>query len=376
MVNNNLYFSESGAMMLVLGSQSKVRYQLLRLYNAEIEVMSANIDETFVQDKSIEENVKYLAYKKAQALLPKIDAENDILICADTIVVVDNEVLNKPKNYNEAFSMIKSLSNKTIKVMSGVYLSHNNDIHNFVETSSIIFNEISDEKIIEYLRDNDNYLEVAGALMIEHIHKYVQYSYEGSFSNIMGLPMEKVSSLLYNAKDDNMINFSTEKLEPINIYRSSVRAIIRENNKVVLLNGYTFDKKHTFLMSIGGGYHYFENEEEMIKKEAAEEGGLIITNLKHLENMKEYTNNNRYINYNKLTIHSYYVADIKEYTSPSYVEYEQELLIGIARYSLDEAIEIIKKQVSFFEREGYNPVSNMSRCDLEILSKIKKEKII
>lgn len=79
--------------MLILGSKSKVRYQLLRLYNAEIKVMQADIDESFVKGKTIEENVKYLAYRKAQALIPKIDINNDILICADTVVVVNGKVL-------------------------------------------------------------------------------------------------------------------------------------------------------------------------------------------------------------------------------------------------------------------------------------------
>jgi len=361
--------------MLVLGSQSKARYQLLRLYNAEIEVKSADIDESFVEDKTIEDNVKLLAYKKAMKLLPQIDIVNDILICADTVVVVDNQVLNKPSNYDEAYEMIKSFSNNSVKVITGVYLQHNQDIHNFIDVSTINFEAIDDETIAAYLDDNNNYNEIAGALDIDIIANYIKYSYEGSYSNIIGLPMEKVSKLLYDKKHEHELVFSTPELNPITIYRSSVRSIIMDQDKVILLKGYTFDKQHIFLMSIGGGYHYFENEESVIKKEAVEEGGLIIDNLKHLGYVAEYTENSRYLKYNKQTIHSYYLADVQETTEPCYIEYEIELLLGIEKYSLDEAIELLEQQLRTFKSHA-GPVHNMSMCDLEMLKRVKKGKIL
>ena len=358
--------------MLILGSQSKARYQLLRLYNAEIEVITSDIDETFDSKLSYEENVRIVAKKKARDILNKRSLNDDILICADTIVVANNELLLKPIDYNDAFRMIKLFKNNEVKVITGVYLQFKDEVFNFVVTSSIYFGDYSDETITRYLAENPNYLNISGALDIDVIADYLDYEYSGSYTNIIGLPMESISEILYDSSHFNDVILSTSELAPITIYRSSVRGIIFEDDKVVLLNGYTFDKQETFLMSIGGGYHCFEDEKETLKKEAEEEGGLILSNLKHLGNIKEYTRNIRYIDYNKLTMHSYYLATVVGYTDLHYIEYEQELLLGLERYSLDEAIAKLEKQKEYFKDKEY-PVYNITITDLEILKEYKKE---
>lgn len=349
--------------MLILGSKSKARYQLLRLYNAEIEQINADIDESFDNNLSVEENVMAVAMQKAQALMPQIKA-NDILVCADTVCLCDNKVLTKPKDYEEAFKMIQSFSSNQVKVITGVYLYFDNQHHNFYDETIINFEKINGQEITKYLYENPEYKYIAGALSIEKISKYVDYTYKGSYSNIIGLPMERISALLYDYHLLDQIDYTTKEIDLINIYRSSVRVLPKKDNKIYLLKGYTFDLKETYYMSIGGGYHYFEDKVEMLCKEANEEGGLSLENIKPLINIAEYNSLDRFIAYNKLTLHAYYSADITKIGQPSYVEYENELLLGIEAFELEQAMQILVDQYLYFQAKPY-PIAIITTCDLK-----------
>ncbi|WP_423363879.1 membrane dipeptidase [Mycoplasma sp. P36-A1] len=357
--------------MLVLGSKSKARYQLLRLYNAEITQISCEIDESFDENESIEQNIMNVAYKKAQKLFNQVSKE-DILICADTICINNKKILTKPKNFEEAFSIIKSYSNQIVEVISGVYIQTPIEHQNFYEKSYIKFSTISDENIIKYLYENPDYMNVAGALSIETISKYVNISIQGSYSNIVGLPMERISKMLYDHNLLNNIDYSTKEIDNINIYRSSVRVLPIKNEKIYLLKGYTTDLKETFYTTIGGGYHIFEDKIESLKKEAQEEGGLTLSNINPIINVAEYNSLNRFIPYNKLTLHSYYEAKIENIGKPSYVEYENELLIGIESFSIKEAKNIFIEQYMYFKNKPY-PVSIISQCDLQAVLSLEEK---
>lgn len=353
--------------MIILGSQSKARYQLLRMYNAEIKVIVSDIDETFNTSLSIEENLKLVAYKKAQAILDNYDLKDNIIVCADTIVLLGDEILLKPTSYIDAFNMIKKLSNKSIRVLSGVYLKFNDEEHNFCEESTISFSSINENTIKEYLNNTNNYLEISGALDIDKIKEYIDYTYTGSYTNIIGLPMERISSILYDDTVSN-IEYSSKTLDNITIYRSSVRNIIFEENDIYLLKGYTFDKKHTYYTSVGGGYHFFEDKIDIIKKETIEESGLIVDDLKEIIIIKEYTHLNGYIPYNKLTLHSYFISKVIDKTNNNYIEYEIDLIIGIEKFSIEQAIKLIKDQYQYFKDLEY-PIKVISECDLKALEK-------
>lgn len=355
-------------MMIILGSKSKARYQLVRMYNAEIEVIVTDIDEEFDDKLSLETNLKLVSYNKAQAILNERELNDDILICADTIVALDNEILLKPVSYEDAFTMIKKMSNASVKVLTGVFLKFNKCEYNFCEESIINFQSISDEIIESYLSKMTNYLDIAGALDIDIIKEYVDYTYEGSYSNIIGLPMEKISSLLYDHKLLAEVEYSSNELENITIYRSSVRNLIFEDNQVYLLKGYTFDHKYTYYTSVGGGYHFFEDKLSILKKETIEEAGLIVDDFQELIKIKEYTHLNGFITYNKITLHDYYLSKVKGQTNHNYIEYEEDLLIGVEKFTLNKAIDLIKKQKQFFNHLNY-PIKVISECDLKALEK-------
>lgn len=354
--------------MIILGSKSKARYQLLRMYNAEIEVRVADIDEQFNDYLSLEENLKVVSKNKAAAILQDIELQDNILVCADTIVAINEDILLKPTSYEDAFKMIKKLNNNKVRVLTGVYLAFNDHQYNFCEESTIVFDYLSDEIITKYLAEVDNYLDISGALDIDQIKRYVNYSYEGSYTNIIGLPMEKISSILYDHQIIDQVEYTSSELDDITIYRSSVRSLILEDELVYLLKGYTFDLKHTYYTTIGGGYHFFEDKLDVLKKESIEEAGLLVDNFKELIKIKEYTHLNGYIPYNKLTLHSYYLSEVCGYTNHSYVEYESELLIGIEKFELSAAIKLIKEQKHFFKDLDY-PIKIISECDLKALEK-------
>ncbi|MEG0283883.1 MAG: Maf family protein [Erysipelotrichales bacterium] len=349
--------------MIILGSQSKARLELIKLYNAEIEVRVSDTKEEYNNSLSLEDNMKNIAKEKAMNLKKDIDF-NDALICADTLVVLDNEILGKPKNYGEAFNMIKSYSNKSVDVITGVYLCYQNKEYNFCETSTIHFDEVQDYKIKSYLDENNDYLNIAGALDIDVIDKYVKYSFEGSYSNIIGLPLETISEILSDKLNDTSI--STPIYDYVDVYRSSVRSIIVKDNKIGLLKGYTFDKEHTFYMSVGGGYHTFEDKEDILEKEIEEEAGLKVNNVRHLIDAQEYTYNKRYIDFIKKTYHSYYVADAYKEVDTHYIGYEEELLLGVEYFDINEALVILLEQLKEYAKLSY-PVFNMTYCDLKAM---------
>jgi septum formation protein len=359
--------------MLILASKSKARYELLKIYNAEIKVIEANIDESFESDLSVEDNLQRIAYLKAQTIKNIYPLTcHDVLIAADTICLNNDQVLFKPNDYVEAFQMLKSYSQAEVRVITGVYLEFDNKQYNFFEDSTITFDKITDEQIKKYL-DNNNYLSVAGALAIEKIKDYCEYTINGSLSNVIGLPMEIISELLFDRYILENFDYTLNKLDYIDYYRSSVRVLAYQNKHYYLLKCYTFDKKETFYLTIGGGYNYFEDKIESLKKEALEEAGLELSAINKIANVIEYSHNKRIINYNKLTTHAYYHAEITNISEPSYVEYESELIIGIETFIIDDAIKILEKQYMYFHDLEY-PIANMTECDLFAFRKIKELK--
>jgi septum formation protein len=359
--------------MLLLGSQSKSRYLLLRTYNSEIKQIASNIEERYNDDLSIDENVMAIAKSKAMDIIEHndIDFNEDILICADTMVMANNRVLGKPCNYDDAFAMIALILSNEVTIVTGVYLRIGSEVHQFSEQSTMRFVEPYFADIGLYLRDVPYYKECAGALAIEAIDNYFTYLYSGSYSNIIGLPMEKVSSLLFDSVAIERVSYATPVVDDINLYRSSVRTFIMKDDKVVLLKSLTLDLKELFYMSVGGGYHRNEDKEVIIVKEAQEEAGLIVGNLEYLTSSLEYSQNFRFYHYNKVTLHTYYISYYQDNTIANYVEYEKDVLKGIEYFSIDDAIKLLEQQLVKFEKLEY-PVEAMTLSDLNALYILKE----
>lgn len=133
----------------------------------------------------------YLAELKANAFLPLLK-ENQLVITADTIVWLDGKVLNKPANYDEGFEMLKALSGEKHQVVTGVCLLTTEKRVSFFSSTDVWFKELSDDEIRFYLENYRPY-DKAGAYGIQEWIGYIGITHiEGSFFNVMGLPIQKV----------------------------------------------------------------------------------------------------------------------------------------------------------------------------------------
>lgn len=177
----------------ILASASPRRKELLSVYIKDFKVMPADIDETVPNNIILEDIPLYIAKEKAAAVFDKLGKE-DIIITADTIVLLDNKIYGKPKNKLDAYNMIKTLSGKTHQVITGVCCySKDKQINiEFSDTTNVSFIEISDEIIKKYL-ENAEYIDKAGAYAVQGIASMFVEKIEGSYDNVVGLPMGRLA---------------------------------------------------------------------------------------------------------------------------------------------------------------------------------------
>ena len=181
---------------LILASQSPRRRQLLS--DAGIEFTLADrfeCDETFPQDMPAEDVAEYLSRLKSDAY-PEPLAEGDILLTADTVVIANNRVLGKPSDRAEAIEMISLLSGCDHEVITGCTLRTATRQRSFSVRSKVHFRALDREEI-EYYVDCYRPFDKAGAYGIQEWLGYVGIEgIEGSFYNVMGLPVQRLYSIL------------------------------------------------------------------------------------------------------------------------------------------------------------------------------------
>ena len=159
--------------------------------------LAGEIDELYPPELQREEIPLFLARLKANAFLKNNSITNNtIVITADTIVLIDGITLEKPNNRNEAIEMLKKLSGKTHSVFSGVCLSTKSKQHLFFDETKVTFKNLSNEEINYYV-DNFKPYDKAGAYGIQEWIGYVGVErIEGSYFNVMGMPIHKLYSEL------------------------------------------------------------------------------------------------------------------------------------------------------------------------------------
>lgn len=150
-----------------------------------------DIPEIFPEGLGMTEVPVYLAELKAEALHPFLE-NYQLIITADTIVWLDGEVLNKPADYADGFRMLRNLSGKKHQVVTGVCLLSPEKKVSFYASTDVWFKELSDEEIHHYLEHYKPY-DKAGAYGIQEWIGYIGiYHIEGSFFNVMGLPVQSL----------------------------------------------------------------------------------------------------------------------------------------------------------------------------------------
>jgi septum formation protein len=182
---------------IILASNSPRRKELLENINIPFEVKVKDTpDETYPDSLTKIEIPEYLAIKKASFYSDEIEQPDTILITADTIVYCDNLVLGKPENYKEAFDMLKLLSGKAHEVITGVAITSKEKQIVFNSVTKVFFKEMTDDEIDYYIQTFKPY-DKAGAYGIqEWIGMVGIEKIEGSYYNVVGLPVQKLYSEL------------------------------------------------------------------------------------------------------------------------------------------------------------------------------------
>ncbi|MBQ4277265.1 MAG: septum formation protein Maf [Bacteroidaceae bacterium] len=183
-------------MKIVLASNSPRRKELLAGLELDFEVRTMNgIDESYPAELRGEDIPTYISQQKARAYLPTL-ADDELLITADTIVYLDHVVLGKPANRDEAIHMLKALSGRRHDVITGVTLATKDKSLSFASTTRVEFAQLSDDDICHYV-DVYRPFDKAGAYGIQEWIGYIGVrSIEGSYFNVMGLPVQRLSEAL------------------------------------------------------------------------------------------------------------------------------------------------------------------------------------
>jgi len=180
---------------IILGSKSPRRQELLKSLGIDFDVLIKETDESFSDTLTAEEIALSIAEKKSEAYQEELSNNNVLLITADTIVCVEDEIINKPYDKEEAFMMLKKLSGRAHWVYTGVCIRTSTYKNSFVSATKVYFTELSDEEIGHYIQAYSPF-DKAGAYGIQEWIGFMGINrIEGSYFNVVGLP----TSALYKA---------------------------------------------------------------------------------------------------------------------------------------------------------------------------------
>ena len=175
----------------ILASSSPRRKDLLKYLQIDFEIDSSDIEEIIDDNLSNEDVVMSLAYQKAKDV--SLRHKDKYVLGFDTLVILDGKPLGKPKDRDEAFQMLSRLSNRKHLVLTGVAIVINDEYETFYDHAEVIFNEMTEEEINEYLDTNEPF-DKAGSYGIQgYGAKYIRYI-KGDYYSVMGMPIQK----LYN----------------------------------------------------------------------------------------------------------------------------------------------------------------------------------
>lgn len=179
--------------MIVLASKSPRRKELLEYIYQDFEVHASDIEENIDTSLPLTSAIEKLASEKANASF--IGREDDIIIGADTIVVLENKIYGKPKDRTEAIEMLEALSGKSHHVISGVSIVSKDRQLCFHQITEVCFFELTQQEIVEYVDKYEPFdkagayaIQDGGALLIDYIY--------GDYYNVMGLPIALLNKKL------------------------------------------------------------------------------------------------------------------------------------------------------------------------------------
>ena len=183
---------------IILASGSPRRQELLGLMGIDFVKRLKPVEEVFPQELKPEEAARFLCEKKAMAFEDSEIAWNELIITADTIVCLDDEILNKPENRTHAIEMLQKLSGKKHLVITGVAMRSRKKLKSFTVSTNVSFKKLTDEEIIFYV-DNFRPFDKAGAYGIQEWIGFIGITaIDGSYYNVVGLPTARLYDELAN----------------------------------------------------------------------------------------------------------------------------------------------------------------------------------
>lgn len=181
---------------IILASSSPRRQYLLKEAGFHFKIEKPKVDEDFPGDLPLDQVARFLAEKKAEYF--RLNMKDEIIVTADTVVIYDNRILNKPQDRTEAIAMLTALSGNTHTVMTGVCILSKEKEEAFDDMTMVRFQSLTPGEIAHYVDTFEPYDKAGaygaqdwiGMVAIEHI--------TGSYFNVMGLPIHKVYKHLIN----------------------------------------------------------------------------------------------------------------------------------------------------------------------------------
>jgi septum formation protein len=184
---------------IILASSSPRRQQFFKDLDLSFEIRIKEIEEVYPKNLQGVEITNYLAELKAKAFEGEI-LENEILITSDTIVWLNSRALGKPKDYIDAFTILKSLSNKTHEVITSVCFKTKTTSETIFDVTKVTFNILSEDDIHYYLKNYKPYDKAGGYGIQDWIGLVGISKIEGSYTNVVGLPTNLVYHYLNTLK--------------------------------------------------------------------------------------------------------------------------------------------------------------------------------
>ncbi len=176
---------------LILASKSPRRKDLLAKTGLDFEIRTKDTEEVYPSDLQLDQVPEYLANLKASAFDNELK-ENEILIAADTVVILNDKIIGKPKNYDEALAFLKELNGSVHEVITGLSIKSFAQQSSFSEMTKVWFSKLSDQTLERYITEKEPY-DKAGAYAIQEWIGFVGIEkIEGNYPNVLGLPVYRL----------------------------------------------------------------------------------------------------------------------------------------------------------------------------------------
>jgi len=179
-------------MRYILASSSPRRVELVKLLGIEFEPISPNVDEKIDYTLRIEDAVMDLAKQKVEAIESHGD---DWVLGCDTVVEINGKILGKPLNEDDAYHMLKKLTGKTHRVITGCAIKHQDNINTFYGEAYVVFSSMNDQEIHAYIKTQEPFGKAGSYAIQGYAAKHIE-KIDGDYYSVMGLPISQVYKML------------------------------------------------------------------------------------------------------------------------------------------------------------------------------------